>query len=246
MIILNMKKPFLFLAVVSIALISCKKDTPVDETAPEVSIETQNSYDDQAAVEFLQTHYFNAKGKVEELKEGDTTNVKLANLNPITLPSGVVYVVRPGAQPDPGTTIGSSDIIRLMGVSTTYVATNETDKVKFRSPANFSNPIASSGMPEVDPSYFYVKKKVLDAGATDIQKQRSYYEIEGFKEGLMKFKSFDIPDETNYNLQGLIIVPSRAAFARDPHFNYTGISYRNRSFIFNVQVYKTTEAPDPR
>ena len=240
-----MKKTFLYLALASIALISCRKDN--EETVePEVSIETQNSYDDQAAQKFLQTHYFDAKGNLKDFVETDTVNTKLADLEPVTLPSGVIYVKRPGAQPDPATVIGPSDIIRLMSVTNTYVATNTDNKIAFTSASPFRNTITGTGTPEVDPSYYFVKKAVLDAGTTEIQKQRSFYEIEGFREALQKFGAFDIPDEANYNLQGVIIVPSRAAFARDPHFNYTGVLYRNRSFIFNFQVYKTTAAPDTR
>ena len=238
MIILNMKKTFLFLALASIAITSCRKTD--DDIIPEVSIETQNSYDNQSAEKFLQTHYLDSKGNLKDFVETDTVNVKLADLNPITLPSGVIYVVRPDAQPVPGTDIGSTDIIRLMSNTVTYLANDTDGKIGFTSPYVFKNSISGSGIPDVDPSYYNVKQSVLDNATTELAKQRSYYEIEGFKEALQKFKAFDIPDESNYNLQGVIIVPSRAAFARDTHFNYSGISFKNRSFVFNFQVYKTT------
>ena len=234
-----MKKTFLYLALASIALASCRKDDAAD-AVEEVSIETQNSYDDQAAQNFLETHYLDAKGNIKDFVETDLVNVKLANLNPVTLPSGVIYIVRPGAQPDPGTAVGPYDLIRLMSRSTTYVATNTDNKVAYASPSTFTNTISGAGVPEVDPAYFYVKKSVLANATAAVAKQRSYYEIEGFQEALKKFKAFDISDDANYNLQGVIIVPSRAAFARDVHFNYTGIAYRNRSFVFNFQIYKTT------
>lgn len=245
MIILKMKKTYLFLALASIALVSCRKDDAVD-TVEEVSIETQNSYDDQAAQNFLATHYLDAKGNIKDFVATDTVNVKLADLSPVTLPSGVIYIARPGAQPNPGTTIAQYDNIRLMTNTITYVATNTDNKVSFSSPSVFRNTISGTGVPEADPAYYYVKKSVRDAAISDIAKQSSYYEIEGFQEALKKFKAFDIPDESNYNLQGVIIVPSRAAFARDAHFNYTGISFRNRSFVFNFQVYKSTFSAEPR
>lgn len=238
MIILNMKKTFLFLALASIAITSCRKTD--DDIIPEVSIETQNSYDNQSAEKFLQTHYLDSKGNLKDFVETDTVNVKLADLNPVTLPSGVIYVVRPDAQPVPGTDIGSTDIIRLMSNTVTYLANDTDGKIGFTSPYVFKNSISGSGIPDVDPSYYNVKQSVLDNATTELAKQRSYYEIEGFKEALQIFKAFDIPDESNYNLQGVIIVPSRAAFARDTHFNYSGISFKNRSFVFNFQVYKTT------
>ena len=238
MIILNMKKTFLFLALASIALTSCRKDE--EDVIPEVNIETQNNYDNEAALKFLDTHAFDAKGNLKDYVETDTTMVKLASLSPITLPSGVICVVRPSAQPSPGSNIGSTDIIKLMSTTVTYVATNTDGKVAFTSPYVFRNTIAGSGIPELDPAYYYVKQSVLDNATGDLAKQRSFYEIEGFSEGLQKFKAFDLADESNYNLQGVIIVPSRLAFARDAHFNYSGIAFKDRSFVFNFQVYKTT------
>lgn len=241
-----MKKRFLFLALAAIALSSCRKDETVN--VPEVSIETQNSYDDQAAQDFLKTHYLDVKGNIKNYVETDTANVSLANMlpAPVTLPSGVIYVKKESAQPDPGTTIGPSDIIRLMSVNNSYVAVDNNGKPVFVAGSPFRNTISGTGVPEVDPSYYYAKKSILDKGTTDIAKQRSYYEIEGFREALQAFKAYDISDDSDYNLQGVIIVPSRAAFARDPFFNYSNMSLRNRSFVFNFQVYKTTAAPDPR
>lgn len=239
MIILNMKKTFLFLALASIAITSCRKDDE-EEVIPEVNIETQNSYDNESAQKFLETHTFDSKGNLKDYVATDTTQVKLASLNPITLPSGVIYVVRPGAQPSPGTDIGSTDIIRLMTTAVTYVATSTDNKIAYTSPYVFKNTIAGSGIPELDPAYYNVKQSVLDNATGALAKQRSFYEIEGFKEALQIFKAFNISDESNYNLQGVIIVPSRAAFARDAHFNYSGISFKDRSFVFSFQVYKTT------
>ena len=210
MIILNMKKTFLFLALASIAITSCRKDD--DEIIPEVNIETQNSYDTEAAQKFLQTHAFDLKGNIKEYVETDLTQVKLSDL----------------------------DIIRLMSTTITYIATNTDNKIAYTSPYIFRNTISGTGIPEVDPPYYNVKQSVLDNATLELAKQRSFYEIEGFKEALQKFKAFDMPDESNYNLQGVIIVPSRAAFARDAHFNYSGVAFKDRSFVFNFQVYKTT------
>lgn len=234
-----MKKTFLYLALASIALVSCKDDEI--EVIPEIEITTQNTYDDQAAQEFLQTHYLDSRGNLKDYVSTDTANVKLADLipAPVLLPSGVIYIVRAGAQPDPGTTIGDTDKIRFLSSTVTYVAANIDNKVSFNAPSSFRDGISGYGVPEVDPIYYHVKQSVLDLATTDVAKQRNYYEIEGFQEGLRKFKAYNIPDENNYNLQGVIIVPSRAAFGRDLHYNFNNISYRNRSFIFNFQVYKT-------
>ncbi|MGZ5197435.1 MAG: hypothetical protein ACXWB7_05755 [Kaistella sp.] len=234
-----MKKTFLYLALASVAIVSCRNDDNV-EAIEEVSIETQNTYDDQAAQNFLETHYLDAKGNIKDLVSTDNVNVKLADLNPVKLPSGVIYIMRPSAQPNPGTTVGQYDLLRLMSNSTSYIATNTDNKVAYSSPAIFKNTITGAGVPEVDPAYFYVKKSILDNATVAQAKLRSYYEIEGFQEAIKKFQAYDIPDDSNYNLQGVIIVPSRAAFARDVHFNYSGLAFRNRSFVFNFQIYKST------
>lgn len=230
-----MKKRFLYLVLASVALASCRKDEI--EVIPEVEISTQDVYDDQAAQDYLQTHYFDSKGNVKDFVATDTVNVKLADLvpAPVTLPSGVIYIVRPNAQPDPGTVVGSTDVINFFSRTITYVATKTDDKVQYASASFFRDNIGGTGIPDPDPIFYYVKEKVLK----DFSQPRSYFEIEGLKEGLSKFRAFDLPDEAGYNLQGLIIVPSRAAFARDLHYNFNNISYRNRSFVFNFQLYKS-------
>ncbi|WP_417430561.1 hypothetical protein [Halpernia sp.] len=241
-----MKKIILGFVLLTMTLNSCKTDSSEDlPVAPVYDAATQNSYDDQAIVKFLSDYYMDARGNIKPFTSTDVpsaTKVKLADLNPVTLPSGVVYIMRVGAQPTSGTTIGTTDIIRLMSNSLTYQATNTNNVIAFTSPQTFRNGVTGSGVPEVDPGYYYTKQSIVDAG--DV-KSHSYYEIEGFGEALRKFQAYNIPDSDNYNLQGVIIVPSRAAFGKDPHFNYSGYSLNDRSFIFNFQVYKTEARPTP-
>ena len=234
-----MKKIFLYMAFCSLAIISCRKDGVVEEI-PEVSIDTQNSYDDQAAQNFLETHYLDEKGKIKDYVETDTVNKKLSKLNPVILPSGVIYIIRAGAQPTPGNPIGTNDVIRLMSISNSYVAAKTDDQVKFESAVNFRNTISTTGTPEADPYYFYTKNSFITSFNTKYKTSydHSFFEIEGFREAIQKFKAFDLSDEAGYNLQGVIIVPSRAAYGRDIHYS-SGMSYRNRSFVFAVQIYKT-------
>ena len=242
-----MKKILLYSTALLLALSSCRKEDEPTETYKEPeTLEVQNSYDDQAIQKFLTAHYLDTQGNIKAFSETDAADdnyTKLSDMGRVTLPSGVVYIVRPGAQPDPGTAIGSSDIIRLMSRSISYVAISTDGNVTFASPFSFKSTIDGAGVPEVDPSYYYVKQSVLDAATADVAKQRSYYEIEGFREALQHFRAFDLTDDSGYNLQGVIIVPSRAAFARDPHYNHSGYSMRNRSVVFNFQVYKTTPRP---
>ena len=240
-----MKKTFLYLACAFFTVVSCRKDEP--EIVPEVSIETQNTYDDQAAQAFLNTHTFDAKGNLLTYKEGDTAHVKLADLNPQILPSGVIYIVREEAKPVPGEEIGQYDLLRIMQSTITYIAAETDGKVQYFSPYTFRNTIDGSGIPEVDPAYYYVKKADLEKpNIPAIAKERKFYEIEGFQEALKLFKAYNIPDDSDYNLQGVIIVPSRAAFARDSHANFSDVSFRNRSFVFNFQIYKAEHYSEPR
>lgn len=224
----------------ALSINSCKEDTVVNPQYQDaVDIATQNSYDDAAAEKFLQKNYLDAKGNIKAFSDTDASDdayKKLSDMNPIKLPSGVIYVVREGAQPTPGTAIEANDIIHIMQRSYTYIATNENNAIEFRSPYSFRNTIDGSGTPEVDPSYYYVKNSTIKASGKD----RSFYEIEGLKEALQHFKAFDLADKENYNLQGVIIVPSRAAFARDDHYPYASYAFRNRSFVFNFQIYKTS------
>lgn len=237
-----MKKIFLYLLVIGVTMASCRKDDPNPNTDVEVDATTQNGYDDEAITKFLQDNYFDEKGNVKGFNgdiKPDSTHVKLADLQPVKLPSGVVFIKREGAQPTAGKTIGATDSIKIMINAVSFKATNDNNNIALRSPATFQNTIMGSGIPMVDPAFYYVKQNVLDAATTEVAKQRSYYEIEGFREALQLFTSFDMQDSDNYNLQGVILVPSRAAFGKEPHFNYTGFSLKDRSFVINFQMYNT-------
>lgn len=238
-----MKRAFIYLALATLAVSSCRKeDTLAENTIKEVSdVKAQNSNDDKAIAKYLDEHYLDAQGKIKAFSSTDTSDdsfKKLSELNPKTLPSGVIYIVREGAQPNPGTAIGATDIIRFMSRTTTFLSNSENNAVTYSNEVTFKNTLESTGVPDVDPSYYYAKTKLITT-----ETPKSYYEIEGLQEGLKYFQSFDKADSDNYNLQGVIIVPSRAAFARDKHYPYGSISWRNRNFVFNFQVYKTTPRP---
>lgn len=236
-----MKKIFLYTAVAFLSFSSCRKDD--DGSAETVSIETQNAYDDEAIVKFMDENYFDQEGNITKFSDSDTSDdlyPKLSSYAPVKLPSGVIYIVRPNVQPVPGKTIGSTDIIKLMSNSIAYVAKKTDNIVKFENGVPFRNTIGGSGVPENDPFYYYAKKSIR----TIYGKDRNYFEIEGFREALANFKSFEIPDSDNYNLQGVILVPSRAAYARDANVNDTqSYKFTDRSFVFNFQVYKTSDRP---
>ena len=237
-----MKKIFLFLAVASLAVTSCRKDDDNSTTTTEVSIETQNSYDDAAIKQFLKDNYFDAKGNIKAFSSTITTDdneIPLENYSPVTLPSGVVYIVR--NTPTNGKIIGATDKIRIMQNSYSYIAQKASDgKISFASPLSFNNTISGSGTPSSDPKYYYTTPEFIKDynTANSTTYTEAYFVIEGLRDGLQHFQSYEIPDSDNYNLQGVIIVPSRGAFARDAAFPYNG-TMTDKSIVFNFQIYKT-------
>ncbi|MDR6460806.1 hypothetical protein J2786_003940 [Chryseobacterium vietnamense] len=246
-----MKKIFLYILAGSLCFTACKKD---DDTSPYVEpedIATQNTYDDQAIKKFMDENYLDAQGNIKAFSSTDTSDdneKKLSELSPVTLPSGTIYIMRSGAQPVNPTanqTIKDDDIIKIMGRGYSYLAVNSDGSTTFQAKAAFLNTIDGTGVPVIDPMYYYVKKSILSTVTTpDAAKKAKYYQIPGFREALQKFKAFDnLTGESPYNLQGVIIVPSRAAFARNPHYPYLNTSYRNKSFVFNFQIYGREDRP---
>ncbi|WP_300690540.1 hypothetical protein [Chryseobacterium sp.] len=244
-----MKKIFLYILAGSLCFSACKKDDDVQTYQEPSDINTQNSYDDQAIKKYMDENYLDTQGNIKAFSATDTIDdheKKLSELNYKTLPSGTIYIVRDGAQPaaDQGKTIGDTDVIKIMGRSYACLAGDNNGTVSFIDTLTFLNTINGSGIPLVDPMYYYVKQQVIDAATTTAAKQPGYYQIPGFREALQKFKAFDNLSGGNpYNLQGVIIVPSRAAFARNAHYPYFNVSYRNRTFIFNFQIYGRSDRP---
>ncbi|WP_120213607.1 hypothetical protein [Epilithonimonas arachidiradicis] len=235
-----MKKILLGIALSVVVLQGCKKDRDEEEVVV-VPIADQNAYDDAAAIKFMESNYFNDKGVItafDDTTDTDNNYPKLSSYPHETLPSGVIYIVRTGAQPDPGKAVADNDIITLFHSTNTYIATNTDGNINFSNQATFANS-TSTGNPIVDPAYYYVKKSVLEKYNKDNNTTvgKEFFEIEGLKEGLKYFKSFDQDNSADYNLQGVIIVPSRAAYARDS--SIYGTVYNDRSFVFNFQLYKT-------
>ncbi len=244
-----MKKIIFGFAVCALALQSCKKDNTDDAPVyTEPTIDVQNQYDDQAISKFLDNSYFDAQGNIKTFSTtstDDDNETKLSTYPKETLSNGTVIVKRPNAQPLQGKPIAATDSIRIMSTTTAYWATNEDNEVKFRYGFLFSNDIYGSGNPQVDPIYYYVTEKFM---ADHNNTNRNVYQIAGFHEALQHFKSCEIDDSVTPNLQGVIIVPSRAAFARNSYFqapSYPSASLRNRTMVFNFQVYRSITRPKP-
>lgn len=243
-----MKKIFLYILAGSLCFSACKKDEEEVQTFVEPEdVAVRNTYDDQAIEKFLNDNYLDAQGNIKAFSPTDASDdneKKLSELNPVKLmPSGVVYIVKSDAQPADGVTLDTDSKsttatqIRTMIRANYYLATSTNGTVAFNAAGSLINTINGGGSPITDPLFYYVKEKNIAQG-----RDRSYYEIEGFQEGLKYFKGFaNMSDVDNYKLQGVIIVPSRAAFGRSDHYNYNGYSLKNISFVFNFQIYKANK-----
>ncbi|WP_426276402.1 hypothetical protein ACN9MN_15535 [Chryseobacterium sp. S-02] len=244
-----MKKIFLYILAGSLCFSACKKDDEVETFVEPEDIAIRNSYDEQAIQKFMNENYLDSQGNIKAFSSTDTADdneKKLSELNPQTLPSGVIYIVRTGAQPSPGVALETNSTatnatqIRTMIRANYYIATDTDGNIKFSTAGTLLNTIDGNGSPMTDPIFYYVRKSVLDAATADAAKQRKYYEIEGFQEGLKQFYGFqNIANGAPYNLQGVIIVPSKAAFARDS--NYYGL--QNACLVFNFQIYDAKVRP---
>lgn len=244
-----MKKIFLYILAGSLCFAACKKDDEVETFVEPEDINVRNSYDEQAIQKFMDNNYLDSQGNIKAFSSTDTsddTEKKLSELPHEKLPSGVIYIKRATAQPNPGVAINtdsssdSASLIKAMIRSSYYLATDTDGNVSLSLYGVLNNTIDGTGSPLTDPRYYYVKKKVLTDAATDIAKQRSYYEIEGLQEGLKYFNGFqNMSDADPYNLQGVIIVPSKAAFGRDENF----YGLKNMTFVFNFQIYHTETRP---
>lgn len=245
-----MKKIFLYILAGSLCFSACKKDDEVETFVEPENIEVRNSLDEQAIQKFMDNNYLDTQGNIKAFSSTDATDdnyKKLSELNPVKLPSGVIYIKREGAQPNPGVVINTNSnipdtasLIKTMIRGTYYRATDTEGNVNLTSAGALINTIDGEASPTTDPRFYYVKKPILTGAATEAAKQRSYYEIEGFQEGLKYFNGFqNLPNENLPNLQGVIIVPSKAAFARDANY----YNLQNACFVFNFQIYHTETRP---
>ncbi len=239
-----MKKIFLYILAGSLCFSACKKDDEVETFVEPENIEVRNSYDEQAIQKFMDDNYLDTQGNIKAFSSSDTIDdhyKKLSELNPVKLPSGVIYIKREGAQPNPGVTINTdsksetASLIKTMMRATYYRATDTDGNVSLTTGGSLINTIDLEASPVTDPTFYYAKKNIV----TD-EKPRSYYEIEGLQEGLKYFTGYNnLPNENLPNLQGVIIIPSKAAFARDANF----YGLQNACFVFNFQIYHTETRP---
>lgn len=239
-----MKKIFLYILAGSLCFSACKKDDEVETFVEPENIEVRNSLDEQAIQKFMDNNYLDTQGNIKAFTAdaADDNFKKLSELSPVKLPSGVIYIKRDGAQPNPGVAINTdsntpatASLIKTMMRGSYYRATDIDGNVALTSGGNLINTIDLEASPVTDPTFYYAKKSIV----TDAR-PRSYFEIEGLKEALKYFNGFEnLPNETLPNLQGVIIIPSKAAFARDANY----YNLQNACFVFNFQIYHTETRP---
>ncbi|WP_265429209.1 hypothetical protein [Chryseobacterium sp. YIM B08800] len=240
-----MKKIFLYILAGSLCFAACKKDDEVETFVEPEDINVRNSYDEQAIQKFMDNNYLDTQGNIKAFTSdaADDNEKKLSELNPQKLPSGVIYIKRTGAQPEDttppstGVAIEDSTQIRTMMRANYYLATDVDGNVSLGNAGVLLNTIDGNGSPTTDPMFYYVKKSVKTSVG---QSDSNYYEIKGLKEGLKYFTGFEnLLNESSYNLQGVIIVPSKAAFARNANY----YNLQNASFVFSFQIYGAKHRP---
>lgn len=226
---------------------ACKNDD--DNREP--SIADQNKWDDEAILAFLEDHYFEPeRGMIKRFDVTDSADDNHPNLlsQGTKLPSGV-WVVKKNEFVAEGRAVvnNAQDSILLSYEARTFKANKEEladgQKPYTNEAQIIYSTINASGTPQWDPYFYYTH--ISPAMAENGRKMEEYV-IEGFVEGIKHFQSTANDGLDAYNFQGAILVPSRAAFARD--VNYIGgspsYSFRNTSFVFNFELHKVVDRID--
>lgn len=239
-----MKKWGLTILALGIFFTACKNDDDADNELP---IEEQNQVDDDAIVEYLKNHYFDSeRGLIKEFSDTDSTDNDYPTLHSqgTKLPSGVWIVKRPGVTAEgPIADDNTKDSILISHETKIFKASykdlGENEK-PYGTPQVYATTINGSGTATWDPTFYYVNVPSLNLNDNV---NISHFVIEGFIEGLKYFNSTQTSGADIYNFQGVIIVPSRAAFSRDFVYTSSGLnySYRDISFIFNFELHKVID-----
>ncbi|WP_313374492.1 hypothetical protein [Chishuiella sp.] len=241
------KKFFVTLVTCSIFLISCNSDDDSTNKETKIPIEERNALDDEAIEQLLNDYYF------------DSTTGKLTKFDTITgndddaYPSlksiakkddlGIWYAENPN-HVGTGESIVSSDStsIYLSYKASFFVATNSTDysrKYGYVQSYVTSSTNTGDGSALKDPEFYYA---TLTSTEISNGVKRENIELKNFAEGLKHFKTTDRAITDLYNFQGVIILPSRLAFARNKYYTGSSLtensSYRDASFVINFELPK--------
>ncbi|MDH2205832.1 hypothetical protein N5J53_02245 [Empedobacter sp. GD03644] len=243
------KKFFVTLIACSAVLVGCNNDDDNGvNKETKIPVEERNALDDEAIQQYMEDYYFNPKNgkltKFDTIKGNDDdaypTLKSLAKQDNL----GIWYAENPNHK-GTGETIVSNDStsIYLSSVTTYFVATNSTDyKRKYGSLGQFyySSINTGDGSATQDPTFYYYIPTETEAKNGV---KREHVELKNFAEGLKHFKSTNRSTNDLYNFQGVIILPSRLAYARNKYYvQSTGLTeystYRDATIVFNFELPK--------
>jgi hypothetical protein len=239
-----MKKWGLAIFAVVLAFTACKNDDDFKEP----SIADQNKWDDDAILAYLEDHYFEPElGLIKRFDATDSTDDAYPTLlsQGTKLPSGVWVVKKNDYEAEGRAVVNNAQDSILLSYEAKIFKADYDNLADGQKPytnefGTLFSTINGSGSPQWDPNFYHVHltTTMLNNGI-----KPSYYEIEGFIEGLKHFKSTDTNGTEAFSFQGAIIVPSRAAYSRDVSYISGSPSYnfRNTSFIFNFELHKVID-----
>ncbi|QAR31404.1 hypothetical protein EQP59_08640 [Ornithobacterium rhinotracheale] len=218
--------------VVFLAISSCKED---EDPFKLISQKERNQLDDEAIIIYLKENGFNEAGKampLSVLPKGTKSLYEMAKQDE----SGYWYVVNPKV-PANGASITSNTKDEILLQYNLFSFTpqkipNEKAEKKYDlkiTPNMIESTINTTGVPMWDPSFYYIKP------GKDINPE--LYEIPALINGLKHFKPTNREADAKpaVQFQGLIIVPSRLAFARKANQLVQGYDY---SFILNFEIHQ--------
>lgn len=211
-----------------LAIVSCKEERNPYQLIP---LNERNQLDDEAIVIYLKENGFDSKGKIQSLSylpNGTTSLYELAHKDE----TGFWYVINPEvpANGESITNEGSSSALLQYNLFSFVPEKYENEKAEKKydlkvNPTMVKTTINTTGVPEWDPSFYYKETSP------------ELYEIPGIINGLKYFKATDRDENAlpAVHFQGVIIVPSRLAFARKSNQLVNGY---DQSFILNFELYK--------
>lgn len=243
------KKFFVTLIACSAVLVGCNNDDDNGvNKETKIPVEERNALDDEAIQQYMEDYYFNPKNgkltKFDTIKGNDDdaypTLKSLAKQDNL----GIWYAENPNHK-GTGESIVSNDStsIYLSSISTYFVATNSTDykrKYGYLGQFYYSSINTGDGSATQDPTFYYYIPTETEAKNGV---KREHVELKNFAEGLKHFKSTNRSTNDLYNFQGVIILPSRLAYARNKYYvQSTGLTeystYRDATIIFNFELPK--------
>lgn len=264
------KKFFVTFIASAAFLVSCNSDNNGIRIDAETKIPLaeRNALDDKAINQYLEDYYFSPgdtiNGKViksgvltrfDTIKGNEDDNYPTVASLAKQDPAGFWYAESPYQKgSETGKTVKSIDEskITISFTAQYFLATNKTSlednpaQKIYGTLSSYTNPTYNigDGSPVNDPSFYrFIPNSTQEGNGV----RREHLELKNFAEGLKHFKSTNRSTEDIYNFQGVIILPSRLAFARNRYFTGSALSditaFRDASFIFNFELVDVEDRP---